>query len=143
MARGKGGRPVKCTPERLAAAVDELIRDYEENGIVPTDYRLSEKVGVSIKTQERWYDGFYDKDDECPDGKSYQESMTRLVEFRNQICVENLINGASNKSSPYIFLSKKKLWGGFQDVQRVENKGTQDIKITINGSDGKPLRKDK
>lgn len=142
--KNKGGRPVKCTPEQLAKAVDELINDYLEKDIVPTDFRLTEKTGVSKKTQERWLDGMYEKDDVESDGPSYQELMSRLVEFRSQICVENIASGASNKVTGWIFLSKQKLWGGFQDsVQRVENKGSQDIKITIAGADGKPLKNGK
>jgi hypothetical protein len=130
----------KCSPEKLAKAVEELINDYLENGIVPTDFRLSEKTGVSKKTQERWYDGVYDEGEE----RGYQESMSRLVEFRSQICVENGANGASNKSTFWIYLSKQKLWGGFQDsIQRTETKGSQDIKITIAGADGKPLKNGK
>lgn len=130
----------KCPPEKLAKAVDELINDYLENGIVPTDFRLSEKTGVQKKTQERWLDGFYDQEEE----RGYQEHMSRLVDFRSQICVENIASGASNKVTGWIFLSKQKLWGGFQDsVQRTETSGKQDIKITINGADGKPLRKGK
>ncbi len=89
------------------------------------------------KTQERWYDGVYDEGEE----RGYQESMSRLVEFRAQICVENIAAGASNKVTGWIFLSKQKLWGGFQDsIQRTETSGKQDIKITIAGADGKPLK---
>ena len=132
----KKGRPVKCTAEMLGEAVDALINDYMNEGIVPTDYRLTEKTGVCKKTQERWFDGFYDEGEE-----GYREHMSRLVEFRSQICVENIAGGASNKVSGWIFLSKQKLWGGFTDsVQRTETKGTQDIKITIAGPDGKPLK---
>lgn len=133
----KRGRPVKCTPEQLAKAVDELIYDYEVNGIIPTDYRLTEKTGVAKKTQMRWYDGMYDEDEET----GYQEHMSRLVEYRSQICVENGSSGAANKSTFWIYLSKQKLWGGFTDgFQRVETNGKQDIKITIAGADGKPLK---
>ncbi len=134
--KNKGGRPVKCTPEQLENAVDKLINDYIDNGIVPTDFRLTEMTGVSKRTQERWYDGLYDEDEE----RGYQEHMSRLVSFRSQICVENLANGASNKMTGWIFLSKQKLWGGFLDsVQRTETKGSQAITISIAGADGKPL----
>jgi len=130
----------RCSPEKLAQAVDELINDYLENGVVPTDYRLAEKTGVQKKTHERWFDGLYDQEED----RGYQAHMSRLVEFRSQICVENIASGASNKVTGWIFLSKQKLWGGFQDsVQRTETSGKQDIKITINGADGKPLRKGK
>jgi hypothetical protein len=44
--KNKGGRPVKCTPEQVAQAVDELINDYIEEGTMPTDYRLMKKIGV-------------------------------------------------------------------------------------------------
>ena len=135
--KNKGGRPVKCTPEKLAEVVEVLINDYNENGVMPTDYRLNELTGVSRKTQERWYDGVYDEEEE----RGYQEHMSRLVEFRSQICVENGAGGAANKSTFWIYLSKQKLWGGFTDsVQRVESSGKQDIKITIAGADGKPLK---
>ena len=67
--KNKGGRPVKRTPEQVAQAVEELIADYIENGAMPTDYKLMEKLGVKVKTMQRWYDGFYDSDeDEEPTG---------------------------------------------------------------------------
>ena len=140
--KNKGGRPVKRTPEQVAQAVEELIAGYIENGAMPTDYKLMEKLGVKVKTMQRWYDGFYDSDeDEEPTGITYQAAMDRLVEFRRGICVEQIANGASNKVTGWIFLSKQKLWGGFQDsVQRTETKGSQAITISIAGADGKPLK---
>lgn len=139
--KNKGGRPVKRTPEQVAAAVDELMNDYVQNGTMPTDYRLMEKLGVQVRTMQRWYDGFYDEEDEEPTGMTYQEAMNRLVEFRRGICVEQIASGASNKVTGWIFLSKQKLWGGFQDsVQRTETKGSQSITISIAGADGKPLK---
>ena len=140
MAKEKKGRPVKCTPEQLKEAVDKLIYDYETRAIVPTDYRLTQMTGVSKKTQERWYDGFY----EDGENSGYQDHMSRLVEFRSQICVENIAAGTANKVTGWIFLSKQKLWGGFQDsIQRTETNGKQDIKITVSGADGKPVRRGK
>jgi hypothetical protein len=142
--KNKGGRPVKCTPEQVAQAVDKLINDYMDNGTMPTDYRLMKKLGVQVKTMQRWYDGFYDEEDEEPTGLTYQEAMNRLVEFRRGICVEQIASGASNKVTGWIFLSKQKLWGGFQDsVQRTETKGSQSITISIAGADGKPLKNGK
>ena len=143
--KNKGGRPIKHTPEQVAAVVDELINDYIENGVMPTDYRLKEKLGVSDRTLGRWYDGVYDGDeDEEPTGPTYQEAVNRLIDFRRQICIENIANGASNKVTGWIFLSKQKLWGGFQDsVQRTETKGSQSITISIAGADGKPLKNGK
>lgn len=142
--KNKGGRPVKRTPEQVAQAVDELMKDYIENGTMPTDYRLMEKLGVSVLTMQRWYDGFYDEEDDEPNGLTYKAAMNRLVEFRRGICVEQIASGASNKVTGWIFLSKQKLWGGFQDsVQRTETKGTQAITISIAGADGKPLKNGK
>ena len=147
--KNKGGRPAKCTPEQVAAAVDELINDYLDNGVMPTDYRLMEKLGVRSRTIRYWYDGFHDKDEDIdeedePTSLTYQEAMNRLIDFRRQLCVENIANGASNKVTGWIFLSKQKLWGGFQDsVQRTETKGSQSITISIAGADGKPLKNGK
>lgn len=139
--KNKGGRPVKCTPDQVAKAVDELILDYEQKGIMPTDYNLMKKLGVQVKTLQRWYDGFYDEEEEEATSITYQAAMNRLVEFRRAICVEQIASGASNKVTGWIFLSKQKLWGGFQDsVQRTETKGTQAITISIAGADGKPLK---
>lgn len=139
MAKEKNGRPVKCTPERLKEAVDQLIYDFETRAVVPTDYRLTQLTGVSKKTQERWYDGFY----EDGENSGYQEHMQLLVSFRSQICVQNIASASSNKAG-WIFLSKQKLWGGFQDsIQRTETSGKQDIKITVSGADGKPVRRGK
>ena len=133
-------RPVKVKPEEVNKAVDDMIEAYEERGEMPTDYILRKRLGGSDRTLHRWYDGFYDKEDGESGTKTYQEAMLRLVEFRRHICVEGIANGG-NKVTGWIFLSKQKLWGGFQDsVQRVENNGKQNITISIAGSDGKPLR---
>lgn len=143
--KAQGCFVARNTPEKVAKAVDELITDYEENGVLPTDYRLQKKLGVAIRTTQRWYDGFYDKDeDEEETGLTYKEAMSRLVEYRRQICVDQIAGGASNKVTGWIFLSKQKLWGGFQDsVQRTETTGKQSITISIAGSDGKPLKNGK
>lgn len=142
MGAPKGSRnATKVLPDRVADVVEEMIDEYMESGILPTDFRLQEKVKVSQRTIDRWYSGELDRED---DEVSYKDSLQRLISFRSQLCIENLANGASNKATNWIFLAKQPRWGGFQDsVQRTETKGSQDIKITIAGADGKPLRKDK
>ena len=133
----------KRTAEEVAAAVEELINEYRENGDMPTDYRLAEKTGVSTRTVDRWYTGEKDSEEDTADesAMTYKESMQRLINFRRQLCIENIAGGASNKVTGWIFLSKQPRWGGFQDsVQRTETSGKQDIKITIAGADGKPLK---
>lgn len=147
MAVKKGEKiALKCTAAQVAAAVEELINEYLEEGQMPTDYRLMEKTKVSSRTVDRWYSGEKDSDEDTADESklTYKEAMQRLINFRRQLCVENIAGGASNKVTGWIFLSKQTRWGGFQDsVQRTETKGSQDIKITIAGADGKPLKNGK
>lgn len=139
MAREKKGRPVKCTPEQLEAAVNQMIYEFQTRGVIPTDYRLTELTGVSKKTQQRWFLGTY----EDGENDGYQEPMQLLVSFRSQICVQNIASASSNKAG-WIFLSKQLLWGGFQDsIQRTETSGKQDITITVTGASGKPVRRGK
>lgn len=130
-----------CTVERVNAYIDLMIMDCKEQDIVPTDFRLMELAGVSSRTLDRWYSGDQDKEaDEDEAGhKSYKDAMNRLIQFRSQLCVDKM--AASPKTAAnWIFLSKQKRWGGFQDVQKMESNGTQKLEISIKGADGNPLK---
>lgn len=136
----------KYTKEIVAKAVEELIEEYDPDckDTMPTDYRLMQKTGASVATVTRWYDGTADKEDDDEEAVTYKNIMQKLIDFRRHLCIENIACGVSNKTTGWIFLSKQPRWGGFQDsVQRVENNGKQDIKITIAGADGKPLKNGK
>lgn len=130
---------VYVTAEEVREAVEKMIEEYYENGTIPTDFRLLEITKASPRTLDRWYSGEKDRDTDEAAKDTFKAAMDRLVQFRSQICVEEI--AANPKASGWIFLSKQARWGGFQDgVQRFENKGSQDIKITIAGADGKPLK---
>lgn len=127
----------KCSPERVAEIVEELISDYLNEGIVPTDFRLGQKAGVSPRTIDSWYNGERDRGEE--NDTTYKSQMQRLINFRSQICQDNLASG--KQATNWIFLSKQARWGGFTDsIQKMETSGKQDIKITIAGPDGKPMK---
>lgn len=129
-----------CTVEQVNEFIDQMVAEYRECGEIPTDFRLMELAKVSSRTLDRWYSGEQDKEsDEDESGaKLYKEAMNRLVQFRSQLCVEKIAENP--KASGWIFLSKQKRWGGFQDVQKVESAGTQKLEISIKGADGKPLK---
>lgn len=130
----------RCTPAEVNEHIDRMIEEYRENGELPTDFRLMEIAKVSSRTLDRWYSGDQDKESDVDESgaKLYKEAMNRLVQFRSQLCVEKIAENP--KASGWIFLSKQKRWGGFQDVQKVESAGTQKLEISIKGADGKPLK---
>lgn len=145
-------RPRKNTPEQVVQAVDKAITEYQESGDIGklTDFHLLELLGnISCHTLENYYDGTADKAylDEL-DNKGVEEykkfgycdALKRLIQFRRSECVRHIASGgASTSITGWIFLSKQPHWGGFQDVQRVENKGQQSINIRISGPGGKAL----
>lgn len=147
----KMGRPRKNDVEGVNKAIDELIADYIHNDVLPTDYRLMDKLSISSRTLDRFYEGYFDRKDGFNenddvnldvDDKSTKETyvgaVKRLIEFRRQICVDNLAKSKQGQTG-WIFLSKQPRWGGFQDVQRTESKGEQKLEIIIKDHNGKPV----
>ena len=163
MAKRPNHRPRRNTPEQVAEAVQDMIREYQETGDVGklTDYALLVKLGnIAPRTLERYYDGTADKalladmeDDSGEDinGKNrdgeeytkatYGEAVKGLIEFRRSEAVRHIASGgAATSITGWIFLSKQPHWGGFQDVQREVRTGVQEFKVTISGPDGKALK---
>ena len=167
----KTGRPRFCQPEDVSRAVDQMIRDYNTSGDVGqlTDYQLLDRLRISSRTLERYYDGTADRalikeleqkaaeagagtDTEIeynntsiqPEDSTistYGGALKRLIEYRRAEAVRHIAGGgASTTITGWIFLSKQPHWGGFQDVQRTEARTKQDITVTITGADGKALR---
>ena len=150
-------RPRKNTPDQVDKAITQMIQEYQVTGDVGklTDFHLLEILGnISVDTLERYYNGKADaalleeyNNTENTDTETeykkhgYSDALKRLVEFRRAECVRN-IAGARNGSTitGWIFLSKQPHYGGFQDVQRVENKGSQVFTVCIQGPDGQPIK---
>lgn len=149
--KNKGGRPPRNTPERVAAAVSQMIQDYEETRDIKClhDYYLLQILGnISPKTLERYYDGTADKainnnnniqegDPEVCKKQGYGDALKRLITYRAAICTQHITE--DRQPTGWIFLSKQPHWGGYQDVQRVQTSGKQEITVTLTGPDGKAL----
>ncbi len=143
-------RPRKVTPDRVAQVVDEIIDDYTSNGDIfaLTDFNVMKRLNISRRTLDRYYDGEADKallddnnisadDREKYINSGYGDAIKRLVEFRSAVCLREMTTGRNIPA--WIFASKQGRWGGWQDVQRVESKGSQTVNVCISGPDGKPL----
>lgn len=159
MARHAGGRPRKVLPEDLAAAVDRMIENYQATGDVTElhDYKLLTALNISPRTLDKYYDGEADRekaaaDASAPDNDNnissimqgtdstkvtYCDAIKKLVSFRQLACVQHMTGDRMNTG--WIFLAKQTRFGGFQDVQRQEHNGKQEISITIAGPDGKGI----
>lgn len=140
-----GGRPRKNSPERVRAAVDKAIAEYEESLDIQAlhDINILRILGnISVDTLERYYNGEADKHlsrDEINKTKGgYSAALKKLIAYRQAVCVKNIAE--SRTPAGWIFLSKQGHWGGFQDVQKQEVKGKQEFKVTICGPDGKAIK---
>ncbi|MBQ7737024.1 MAG: hypothetical protein IJT62_04240 [Oscillospiraceae bacterium] len=144
-------RPRKASPEKLEETVSALIAEYQatQNVDCLTDYTVMQRLNISPRTLETYYDGEADKailednnisdeDRERYTKSGYRQAIKKLVEFRRAVCVQHI--ATERVASGWIFLSKQPHWGGFQDVQRTESRGEQRITVCISGPDGKPLR---
>ena len=154
MAKNKGGAQRKTMPETVSAAVDDLIQQYQDTGDVKylTDFSVMEKLGISSRTLDRFYDGEADKslleadnisdsDKEIYKKHGYGEAIKRLIMFRRSECIQHIATGKASQSiTGWIFLSKQPRWGGFQDVQRTETKQSGTFTVCIAGPDGRPLK---
>lgn len=126
-------RPRKIRPADIKKAVDGLVREYENEGVLPTDFRLTERLGVTVEE----LDGYYREGAE-PGSDEYSQQMKRLIQFRRQICVEALAQG--KQATGWIFLSKQPRWGGMRDMQKSDAAGRAPVEILLCGADGKPLK---
>ena len=144
-------RPRKVSPETVAETVDKIIQEYKTSGNVDvlSDYELMQRLGISPRTLERYYDGEADKalldDSNISDTEKekyqnygYGQAVKKLIGFRSATCISHL--SADLVNSGWIFLSKQPHWGGFQDVQRVEKQSSGSFTVCIAGPDGKPLK---
>lgn len=166
MARHPGGRPRRNTPEQVDTAIDSMIAEYEESGDIKLldDTELMQRLKISPGTLERYYQGSADKaldnadiDTAEAEGNGidnninnnsytreystkerYAEALKKLIAYRRRVCISHLTQDRFNTG--WIFLSKQPHWGGFQDVQRTESSGRQEIKVCISGPDGRPLK---
>lgn len=129
------GRPRKVRPQDVKQAVDSLVREYEQESILPTDFRLMERLGISDGELDGYYDRSFDHAG-SPDGCVRQ--IRRLIRFRNQICVENL--AAGKQATGWIFLSKQPRWGGMRDGQKADGGKPEPVEILLCGANGKPLK---
>ena len=129
------GRPRKVKPQDVKGAVDALVRDYEQEGILPTDFRLMERLGISDMELDGYYRRCFDSA-AAPDG--YTRQIRRLIRFRSQICVENL--AAGKQATGWIFLSKQPRWGGMRDAQKGDSSKNEPVEILLCGANGKPLK---
>lgn len=147
-------RPRKVSPEAVADVIDRIIQEYQDTGDISllTDYALMQRLGVSPRTLERYYDGEADKaileDNNISDSDKekykkygYGQAVKRLIEFRRSVCVQQIANAKNGSSiTGWIFLSKQPHYGGFQDVQRTETKQSGTFTVCIAGPDGRPLK---
>ena len=131
------GRPRKIRPEDLKGAVDALMADHEREGILPTDFRLMERLGISDGELDSYYRRCFDRE-AAPDG--YTRQLRRLIRFRGQICEENL--AAGKQATGWIFLSKQPRWGGMKDAQKSEAVRPEPMEIRLCGANGKPIKFD-
>ena len=129
------GRPRKVKPQDVKGAVDALVRDYEQEGILPTDFRLMERLGVSDMELDGYYRRCFDS---AATSDGYARQIRRLIRFRGQICVENL--AAGKQATGWIFLSKQPRWGGMRDGQKGESGKNEPVEILLCGANGKPLK---
>lgn len=155
----KTGRPRKADPQDVMAAVDKMIDDYRQSESVEDidDFRLMQLLGVSATTVDRYYDGeaderltahrnkiannnnnITDTEDDISINITYGEAVKKLIAFRRSACAAHIASRGGNVTG-WIFLSKQPRWGGFQDVQKTESRGTQSINVTIRGADGKQI----
>lgn len=164
----KTGRPRKNSVEGFAAAVDQMIREYNETdkAEVLTDFRLGEILGLSQSQLDLYYNGTIDdavertapeedeeetfEDDGQPQTKrttdhkykpikrTYKAELKRLVAFRQQACVSHIAKSGGVLTG-WIFLSKQARWGGFSDTQRFESDNKSEITVRIKGANGKDL----
>lgn len=140
-----GGRPRKNSPERVRAAVELVIAEYEETQDIKAlhDINLLRILGnISADTLDRYYSGEADKHltrDEVNKTKGgYAVALKKLIAYRQAVCCQHIAEDRT--VAGWIFLSKQPRWGGFRDVQVQEKTGTQEFKVTICGPDGKPLK---
>ena len=147
-------RPRKVSPEAVSEVIDDLIRDYQDDGDVKhlTDYAVMQALGISSRTLDSYYEGEADerlqKDNNLSDSDKerykkhgYCEAVKRLILFRRSECIQHIATGkASQTITGWIFLSKQPRWGGFQDVQKVEKSGNQTFTVCIADHDGKALK---
>lgn len=144
-------RPRKVSPETVSAAVDGMIKAYQDTGSVDalTDYELMQRLDISSRTLDRYYSGDADdallQDDNITDTErdkykkyGYGAAVKKLIEFRRAVCVQHIATDRFNTG--WIFLSKQPRYGGFQDVQRVEKSGNQVFTVCIQGPDGQPIK---
>lgn len=132
---GKNKNSVETVARRLTALFEDCeYDDYEEAVKKLSDHNICKILEISPSTLENYYNGNY-KDEEL--GKGYRDQMKRLIMFRESVCSARL--ASCTKDANCMFQLKQKHWGGYQDIQRVENTGKQMLEIKINGANGKPL----
>lgn len=129
------GRPRKVKPQDVQAAVDALVADYQREGILPTDFRLMEGLGICDGELDGYYLRCFDP---AASRDGYVRQLRRLIQFRRQICVENL--AAGKQATGWIFLSKQQRWGGMRDAQKNEGGKAEPVEILLCGANGKPLK---
>lgn len=130
----------KVTAQEAKKALEKLFRECEgiedaaEVADKLSDYSVAKLLGVSSHTLERYMLGSTESD-----YSEMNDVFKALIDYRQRLCVRNIAKGG--QVTGWIFLSKQRSWGGFQDVQKVESKGSQRIEISLNGSNGKPIGK--
>ena len=129
------GRRRKIKPEEIQQAVNQLMRDYEQEGTLPTDFRLMERLGITDMELDRYYRRCFDT---VAPPDEYTRQIRRLIQFRGQICVENLAQG--KQATGWIFLSKQQRWGGMRDGAKGEGGKAEPVEILLCGANGKPLK---
>ena len=129
------GRPRKIKAQEIRAAVDALMGDYERDMILPTDFRLMERLGIGDGELDGYYKAALSPGE---DAAGCVRQIRRLIHFRQQICVENL--AAGKQATGWIFLSKQPRWGGMKDGQKNEGGKPEPMEILLCGSNGKPLK---
>ena len=101
------GRPKKVKHTELKAVIDNLVTDYRENGVLPTDYLVLAKSGMKGTELDELYRKCFDanvRNDKCV------QQMRRLILFRQSVCMENLVKGKDVDG--WRVISEQKRWGG-------------------------------
>ena len=123
-------RQKKVRPADIQRAVDALVREYENEGVLPTDFRLMERLDIPAEQLDEYYRSCFVSPAR---GDEYGRQMQRLIQFRRQICVEALAQG--KQATGWIFLSKQPRWGGMRDMQKGETAGREPVEILLRGAD--------
>ena len=133
--------PARKTARGVYKEVDEIISYCQENDKMLSDFLLTEKLGISQKELDGWYDDYFSgRTEETGVYKKvgYDDVVKKIIAYREHFLLQSGLDCSKTASIANFALRQRKN-GGYQEKQAADGGGEMKITVRLGGAGQEPF----